>query len=223
MIVRGVVAGIGAVARGSGADAARRPADDLPHGHAAAAQAGPRQRLPGRLHREHRRLRQPDRRRRPVLGALDRGLLRHRRRAVRPGPRGVARADPVRVRARACSGRSSGCSAAPASRPSPARATAACRCRCPTACAALCSRSSLPWLAFTLVVYLFAFVGGFVADLGPRLHADAAPLRHRLRHPARQRRRRRRPGVGRHGVELALHDAEARRRSPRRSAPRSAC
>ena len=30
---------------------------------------------------------------------------------------------------------------------------------------------ALPWIAFTLVVYLFAFAGGFVADLGPRLHA----------------------------------------------------
>ena len=59
-------------------------------------------------------------------------------------------------------------------------------------------------------------------DLGPRLHADAAPLRHRVRHPARQRRRRRRPGVRGHRLELALHDAEALGCSPRRSAPRSA-
>ena len=47
-----------------------------------------------------------------------------------------------------------------------ARATPACRCRCPTACAALCHGIALPWLAFTLVVYLFAFAGGFVQTWG---------------------------------------------------------
>ena len=36
-------------------------------------------------------------RRRPVRGAVDRHLLRHRRRAVRPGPRGLAGADPDRL------------------------------------------------------------------------------------------------------------------------------
>ena len=106
-------------------------------------------------------------------------------------------------------GCSAACSARRASPPSPARATAACRCRCPTG-----------WRRVVLAVV--AAVAGvharrlpvrvrrrLRADLGPRLHADAAPLRHRLRPPARQRRRRRGAGLRRHGVELALHDAQA--------------
>ena len=52
------------------------------------------------------------------------------------------------------------------------------------------------------------------ADLGPRLHAHAGALPHRLR-PAVGRGR---PGLGRHGVELAVHHAQAGRPSPRRSA-----
>ena len=68
---------------------------------------------------------------------------------------------------------------------------------------------ALPWLAFTLVVYVFAFVGGFVQTWG----RDYTPtLRHFVTAFDLQRgsRRRRRPGVGRHGVELVLHDAQAR-------------
>ncbi len=41
-----------------------------------------------------------------------------------------------------------------------------CRCRCRAACSALCLAVVLPWLAFTLVVYGFAFVGGFVQTWG---------------------------------------------------------
>ena len=85
--------------RRGGADAARRPPPDLSDDHAAAAQAGAGQRLPGRLHREHRRLRQSCGRRRPVLGAVDRHLLRHRRRPVRPGARRFAGVDPDGLRA----------------------------------------------------------------------------------------------------------------------------
>ena len=138
-------------------------------------------------------------------GAVDRDLLRHRRRAVRPGPRRLAgagaarrsrsprsslqqqRARPRRLHHRLRQGRR---------RPADAAARAACR--------GSCSAIALPWLAFTVVIYVFAFVGGFVAHLGPRLHADAAPLRHRVR-PAVGRARRR-PGLGRHRLELAVHD-----------------
>jgi iron(III) transport system permease protein len=60
------------------------------------------------------------------------------------------------------------------------------------------------WL-FTLVVYLFRLHRRLRADLGPRLHADAGALPHRLR-PAVGRVR---PGLGRHGLELAVHHAQA--------------
>jgi hypothetical protein len=100
MIVRGVVAGISPALEEAAQTlrASRRKAFftiTLP-----LLKPGPRERVPGRLRREHRRLRQPDRRRRPVLGAVDRHLLRGRRRAVRPGPRGIAVAGADRLRAR---------------------------------------------------------------------------------------------------------------------------
>jgi iron(III) transport system permease protein len=68
----------------------------------------------------------------------------------------------------------------------------------------------LPWLAFTIVVYLFAFAGGFVATWG----RDYTPtVRHFVTAFDLQwadAGRGRRPGLGRHRLELALHDAEAR-------------
>ena len=99
MIMRGVVQGVSPSLEEAAQTLRAEPPPGLPDDHAAAAEAGPRQRLPRRLHREHGRLRQPDRRRWPVRRAVDRDLLRHRRRAVRPGPRGVALADPHAVRA----------------------------------------------------------------------------------------------------------------------------
>jgi iron(III) transport system permease protein len=65
----------------------------------------------------------------------------------------------------ACSRCSAGCWASRTTPPSAARATPACRWRCPTACAGH-QRIALPWIAFTLVVYLFAFAGGFVQTWG---------------------------------------------------------
>jgi iron(III) transport system permease protein len=69
----------------------------------------------------------------------------------------------------------------------------------------------LPWLAFTDRRLPVRVRRRLRRDLGPRLHADAAPLRHRVRPAVGRRRRGRRPGLGRHRVELALHDAQARR------------
>jgi iron(III) transport system permease protein len=60
---------------------------------------------------------------------------------------------------------------------------------------------ALPWMAFTLVVYLFAFAGRLCADLGARLHAHAEPLPHRVLAGMGAVR----PGLGGHGMELVLH------------------
>ena len=40
------------------------------------------------------------------------------------------------------------------------------RCRCRAACSGWCTALALPWIAFTAVVYLFAFAGGFVQTWG---------------------------------------------------------
>ena len=59
------------------------------------------------------------------------------------------------------------CSAAPATPPCRARATPACRCALPAGLSRrVATAIALPWLAFTLVVYLFAFAGGFVQTWG---------------------------------------------------------
>ena len=63
---------------------ARQSLADLPDRHPAADAPGPRQRLPARLHRVDGRLRQPAGARRQLRRALDRDLLRHRRRPERP-------------------------------------------------------------------------------------------------------------------------------------------
>ena len=80
-----------------------------------------------------------------------------------------------------------------------------------------CIGIALPWLAFTLVVYLFAFAGGFVQTWGRDYTPTLRPLPHRLRRcewgAARQ------PGLGRHRVELVLHHPQAGGASRRRSPP----
>jgi iron(III) transport system permease protein len=167
------------------------------------AQAGPGQCLPGGLHREHGGLRQPDRGGRAVFGAVHRHLLRHRRRAVRPGARGVAGLDPHAVRAgRLCP--AARCSASRTTPPSAARATPASPWRCPTVCAAV-HGVVYPWLAFTVVVYLFAFAGGFVQTWGRDYTPTLATTSDRLRAAVG----RVRPGLGRHGLELAVHHGQA--------------
>ena len=126
----------------------------------------------------------------------------------------------TRVRARACSRSSAPCSAARATRPSRGKGDARpARCRCPTACAAhpTPSRCRGSRSRRRLPVRLRRRLR---ADLGPRLHADAAPLHHRLRRCSGAQFG---AGLGRHRVELAVHDAQARGASPRRSAPGSAC
>ncbi len=57
-----------------------------------------------------------------------------------------------------------------------ARATPACRCRCPTACGACVTAIALPWLGFTRGGLPVRLRRRLRADLGPRLHADAAAL-----------------------------------------------
>ena len=119
-----------------------------------------------------------------VLSTED--LLRRRRRAARPGTR-------RRAVASCCSpSRSapSGCSSAwlgqeglhdrdRQGRCRPAAAAAASASRC--ACYAI----ALPWALFTFVIYAIILVGGFVKIDGPRLHADARPLPHRVPHRER--------------------------------------
>jgi iron(III) transport system permease protein len=96
------------------------------------------------------------------------------------------------------------CWARPATPRSPARATPACdaaaRPRAPAV-----PRRGLPWLAFTVVVYVFAFIGGFVQTWGRDYTPTLAHFTHRVR-PAVGRTR---PGVGRHGLELAVHHGQA--------------
>jgi iron(III) transport system permease protein len=100
---------------------------------------------------------------------------------------------------------------------SPARATPACRCRCPQR-APLCLGVAVPWLAFTVVVYLFAFIGGFVQTWG-RDYTPTLALPHRVR-----------PAVGRSSAWSGRARPGTRcsppsswRPSRRRSAPPSAC
>jgi iron(III) transport system permease protein len=64
-----------------------------------------------------------------------------------------------------------------------------------------------PWLAFTVVVYLFAFAGGFVQTWGRDYTLTLQPLQDRLCAgvgPVR-------PRLGRHGLEFALHHGQAGR------------
>jgi iron(III) transport system permease protein len=94
MIMRGVVQGVAPSLEEAAQTLRASPHKTFIHRHAAAAQAGPGQCLPGGLHREHGRLRQPDRGGRAVFGAVHRHLLCHRGRPVRPGARGIAGLDP---------------------------------------------------------------------------------------------------------------------------------
>jgi iron(III) transport system permease protein len=64
---------------------------------------------------------------------------------------------------------------------------------------------ALPWMAFTLIVYLFALCWRLCADLGARLHHHAQPLPHRVQCGMGRVRH----GVGGHGVELVLHHHQA--------------
>jgi iron(III) transport system permease protein len=166
LIMRGVVAGVAPSLEEAAQTLRADRWTTFRTGDAAAAQARARQRLPRRLHREHRRLRQPDRRRRPVQRALDRRVLRHRRRAVRRRPRRLARARALGVRARRLPAASRRPSAAPATRPSPGKGDAGVPMRLPAGLSRAILAVVLPWLAFTVVVYLFAFAGGFVATWG---------------------------------------------------------
>ena len=71
----------------------------------------------------------------------------------------------------------------------------------------LCLGVALPWLAFTVVVYVFAFVGGFVQTWG----RDYTPTLAHFRTAFDLQWGVVRAGLGRHGVELAVHHAQAGR------------
>ena len=75
---------------------------------------------------------------------------------------------------------------------------------------------AVPWAAFTLLLYGFAFVGGLVKVWGRGLHADPRPLCQGLR----RRTYGRRPDLDGRGLELVLDDGQARRH--RRAAHRRA-
>ena len=100
LVLIGVVEGVSPSMEEAAQTLARQPLADLPDRHAAADAPGPRQRLPARLHREHGRLRQPAGARRQFRRALDRDLLRHRRRPERPGHGGDARRRAAGLHAR---------------------------------------------------------------------------------------------------------------------------
>ena len=88
LVLIGVVQGISPSLEEAAQTLARaRAGRRLPHRDAAADAARPRQRVPARLRREPRRFRQPARARRQLRGAVDQDLLRGGRRAARPGPR----------------------------------------------------------------------------------------------------------------------------------------
>ena len=186
----------------------------VPHGDLAAAAAGARQRVPARIRREPRRLRQSDRARRQLRRAVDQDLLRRRRRAARPGPRGGARVGAARPHAARV------LAAAALARPAVVRhghrqgrrrhAGASCR-------AALwysCFGIAAAWIVFTIVCYVVIFIGGFVKDIGRgdmtltlpslRCRASASTGRQHGLH------------VHRLGVEQPVHHRRRSPRSPRR-------
>jgi iron(III) transport system permease protein len=66
---------------------------------------------------------------------------------------------------------------------------------------------AVPWIAFTLLVYLFAFAGGFVQTWG----RDYTPTLAHFRTAFAVEWGAFGAGVGRHGVELASHHAQAGR------------
>jgi iron(III) transport system permease protein len=124
-------------------------------------------------------LRQSHRAGRTVLGAVDRDLLCHRRRAIRPGPRGLAglAAHAVRAgRVRLAAPRAGAPQLHHRGRQGRFRA---CRWRCPRASGAWCRAShALARIhAGGLPVRLRRRLR---ADLGARLHAHAGALPHRL-------------------------------------------
>jgi ABC-type Fe3+ transport system permease subunit len=69
----------------------------------------------------------------------------------------------------------------------------------------LCYGIAIPWAALHARIYIMIFVGGFVKSMGPRLHADAGPLPHRLRHRMTAA-----AASSRRGLEFVLHHAEDR-------------
>ena len=183
MVMIGVVQGVSPTLEEAAQTLRADRAADLHDRVAAADAAGPGQRLPGRLHREHRRLRQPDR-----AWAASSPCCPPRssspssaRSTTRAAPPSLALILTLASRWRVFALQRGVLGRHELHHRHAARATPACRCRCPTACAALCTPSPCPWLAFTVVVYVFAFVGGFVQTWGRDYTPTLAHFTHRVR------------------------------------------
>jgi iron(III) transport system permease protein len=112
-----------------------------------------------------------------VRGAVHRHLLCHRRRAVRPGPRGLARARAHGLRAGgvlpAAARARRGSYTTVSGKGDAGVAMALPRRRAPRDAWAWPG----PWLLFTVVVYVFAFTGGFVQTWGRDYTPTLAHLR----------------------------------------------
>ena len=108
LVLVGVVDGISPSLEEAAQTLRASPLDDVHHGHAAADGAGTRQRVPDRVHRKPRRLRQSAAAGRQSRSPVGRHLFRDRRRAAGSRPRGDPRdraarpvADAVRAPAAA--------------------------------------------------------------------------------------------------------------------------
>ncbi len=164
MIMRGVVQGI-SPSMEEAAQTLRAPRADLHHGDAAADEARAGKCLPGRLHREHRRFRQPDHRRRPyavlstdiffaIVGAqYDQGKAASLALILTVFALTVFFIQ-QRVLGKTSYTTVSGKGDAGMAMP------------LPEAVRRVCIGVAAPWLAFTVVVYVFAFIGGFVQTWG---------------------------------------------------------
>ena len=185
---------------------------------AAADAARARQRVPDQLHRIDRRLRQPDRARRQLRRAVDRGLLFGGRRAARPGARRDARHPAARCSRCWRSSRSAGVLGRKVYTSLAGKGDSGLPTQLPDGRAPPLLRVAIPWVALTLVIYAMAFVGGFVETWGrdytPTLQALHQGLRDRM--DARTAS----SGPARRGTRSGPRSSSrrSRRRSPRRSA-----
>ena len=163
---------------------------------------GARQRLPDRIRRKPRRFRQSAGARRKLRRALDRHLLRRRRRAERPRTRRGACHRAACADAR----RPSSCSSAGSGKRSYTTLTgkgdSGLHARLPDGVRRLVYATTMPWLVFTFLLYALILVGGFVESLG----IDNTPTLQALRHRLRGRTHRLRPALGGPCLAILLRD-----------------